>query len=97
MSVCAFVDGNVSTWLPCFQETAFFGEALLMVFAGYLILALLLFKSRLPGYLALPMGVLYTMALYSMNPLPEVFVILVISLMLSFAWIALVILSRLKK
>lgn len=89
MGACNLVDANISTWMPCLQETAFFGSPLLMALAGYLIIALIMFKYNLPGQFALPMGLLFTFGLYAANPLPQTLLLVLVGLIVAFAWVAL--------
>jgi len=94
MTVCELVDANVSSWMPCLQETAFFGEPLLMAFAGFLIMGLIFYKFNIPGELALPLGITYTFALYIMAPSAPLLALLVIGAIGGFAWLALAIKSK---
>jgi len=92
-NVCNLVDANISTWMPCIQEAAFFGEPLLMAIAAYVALGLILYKFSLPGELALPLGFLFTAGLYVMNPLPQLFALLLVTAVPAFGWIAFAMLS----
>ena len=97
MGACNLVDANITTWLPCVQEVMFFDEALLMALASYLILALILFKFKLPGYIGLSMGLVFTYGLFLMNPLPSLFLLLVLGTMLGFAWFAIALINQFRR
>lgn len=48
MGVCQYVDGNITTWFPCIQESWFMNSPELMAGLLFVGLALLMYKTRMP-------------------------------------------------
>ena len=90
---CQGLDANVSTWGQCLLETAFFGEPIIMGIVTYAMFALAIWQFNLPGILALPLGVLISISMYLMNPAPIYFTLLVVALMVNFAYVAMVVMN----
>lgn len=81
---CTLVDANISTWGACLTDAAFLGNVVLAEMFFYLIAAMVVYKMRLPGTMILPMGTLFTVALFAMSQdSPITWAIMVVSLMLS--------------
>lgn len=91
---CADLNADMNTWGPCIQETMFLGDAMIMGAIIFAIFVVLIWKLRLPGETALPLGILISLGLYLSNPVGPFFILLVAALMAMFGWIALVIVFK---
>lgn len=94
---CQFVDGNISTWGQCFQETLFFGDSLIFGIFILLILALVIWRTRLPGAVALPVGMLAAMGLYAGTNQAEYLFLVLLGAFASFGWMGYALYNRLKR
>jgi len=91
---CSGIDTNISTWGQCIVETAFFGDPLIFGISLYALFGLMMYNFNLPGVLALPVGLLLSVAMYLMSPSPVYFVILALAVVANFAFVAMVLMNR---
>ena len=95
---CGAVDANLSTWGLCFQETIFFNSAIIFGIFIFAFFAIMIWRLRLPGVLALPVGLMVAMALYVSNTGSSTFLsILLIAIVAAFSWVAYAIYKWLRK
>jgi len=83
---CLDVNQHLTTWGGCLRDTIFFGSYELMALIAFVLFALVIYKTRLPGFLALPMGTMLTYGLYVVEPTPVYLVIFLAALIVSFGW-----------
>lgn len=94
---CPEATDSIATWGSCLKEIAFFNSVEIFAIAIFIMFTLAIWKTRLPGILALPVAFLLVMAMYVSDPEANILALVLFFAVVGFGWVGYSVYRFLKK